>query len=559
VTLTSFLRQRGIHILIALLLFATVFASCGGPEQKKAPKSTVLTMLANTGGGYTRNFNPYSSSVISGTQGLMYETLLQYNRLDGTVKPWLASSYEMTSDAQSLTFHLTSGVQWSDGQPFSSDDVLFTLNLIKDNGSIDGSGIGQYLKDVSAPDSSTIKVTLSQPFFPILWYLGGQTYILPKHVWSNVKDDPAKFDDPDPVGTGPLKLKSFTPQLVVLEKNPKFRQASKVVVTELRIPAFDSNTSAELALQKGEIDWTNLYIPNIQKTYIDLDKKHNHYWFPASDIVMLFVNLTRPPFDKLEVRQAISYAIDRDQLNTVGESGYEPPASPTALVPTHFKDYQDPQYTSLKFTQDAKKATSLLESLGYTRGGDGIYADKSGKKLDFKLNVVSGYTDWITNCQLMQQQLKAVGINVTVNTVDFDTYYDALQKGDYDLAMLWTNPGPTPYYILDGLLRSSNSAPVGEAAPSNFQRWNDPKTDELLDQYASTSDPALQKQAIQGLQKIMVEQLPSIPLLVEPYWYQYSTKKFVGWPDEKNPYAAPGTAVYPDIEYVLVNLRASDE
>jgi peptide/nickel transport system substrate-binding protein len=83
----------------------------------------------------------------------------------------------------------------------------------------------------------------------------------------------------------------------------------------------------------------------------------------------------------------------------------------------------------------------------------------------------------------------------------------------------------------------------------------DPATDKLLNQYAATTDPNVQKQTIMALEKIMVEQLPSIPLTAEPYWYQYSTAKFVGWPDEQHPYAAPGTAVYPDIEYVLLNLH----
>ena len=541
--------------LSLLMLLSLLLAACGGSSTHKSNKSTSLTMLANAGGDYTRNFNPYSSSVISGTPGMIYETLLYFNRLNGDTKPWLAQSYDLASDATSITFHLRKDVKWSDGQPFTSDDVVFTFNLIKQNPSIDVSGISPRFKDVSAPDSSTVKVTLDAPYYPIIWYLGGQTYILPKHVWSTVKGDPAQYADPNPVGTGPFVLKSFTPQLVTLSKNPKFWQPGKPEVSELKIPAYNSNTSAELALQKGEIDWTNLYIPDIEKTYIKLDPVHNHYWFPSSDVVMLFMNNTKYPFNQLPVRQAISYAINRNQLNKVGESGYEPAASPTLILPANKKDYTAPEYSGLSFSVDVAKAQQLLESAGFSKGGDGIYADKQGKKLNFNLNVVSGYTDWITDCQLIASDLKAIGIKVTVNTIAFDAYYDALQKGNYDLAMLWTNPGPTPYYIFDGLLRSTNSAPNGQAAPSNYERWNDPNTDKLLDQYASSTDPNTQKQAIQALQKIMVEQLPSIPLTNEPYWYQYSTKKFTGWPDAQNPYAAPGTATYPDIEYVVLNLH----
>src|SRR6266566_2256185 len=140
-------------ILISLLLlFSVVLTACGASNSstKKPAHPNSLTMQANQTDAYSRNFNPYSPTVISGTQGLIYETLLNVNRLDGTVKPWLASSYELASDAQSITFHLRQGVTWSDGQPFTSDDVVFTLKLIQKNPSIDLTGIDAAVKDVTA-------------------------------------------------------------------------------------------------------------------------------------------------------------------------------------------------------------------------------------------------------------------------------------------------------------------------------------------------------------------------------------------------------------------------
>ena len=549
-------RKKAATILMPLLLLlAVVLAACsGGSTGHKPAHPNSLTMLANETDAYPQNFNPYSPSVISGTQGLIYETLLSINRLDGSVKPWLASSYQLAPDAQSITFHMRQGVVWSDGQPFTSDDVLFTLNLILKNPSIDLTGIGAAVKDVSAPDSSTVVVTLSKPFNPIVWILGGQVFILPKHAWSSVNGDPSQYADPHPVGTGPYVVKSFTPQLIDLAKNPKFRLAGKPEVDEVKIPAYASNDSAQLALQKGQIDWTNLYIPELDKTYVALDKQHNHYWFPSSDDVMLYLNLTKAPFNDLQVRKAISLALNRQNISTLGESGYEPPANPTGLVGETIKSYIDPQYAHLQFTQNATQAGQTLESDGWVKGSDGFYA-KNGKQLAFALNVVSGYTDYVADCQVMVKDLQAAGIKATVNAMSNDAFTNALQNGNYDTSILWTNPGPTPYYIYDGLLRSTNSAPIGQSAPSNYERWMNPATDALLDQYAGSTDPTVQKQAIAGLEKIMVEQLPSIPLTAEPYWYQYSTAKFVGWPDAQHPYAAPGAAVYPDIEYVLLNLQ----
>ncbi|MGH2480440.1 MAG: ABC transporter substrate-binding protein, partial [Ktedonobacteraceae bacterium] len=261
-------RKRAGTILISLLLLlAMVLAACGGSGNTRRPAHpNSLTMLANETDAYPQNFNPYSPSVISGTQGLIYETLLAVNRLDGTITPWLASSYQLSPDAQRLTFHLRQGIVWSDGKPFTSADVVFTLNLILTNPSIDLTGIGAAVTDVNAPDSNTVVVTLSKPFNPIIWILGGQVFILPQHTWSKVTGDPSQFADPHPVGTGPYIVKSFTPQLVDLVKNPKFRLAGKPEVDEVKIPAYSSNDSAQLALQKGQIDWTNLYIPDLNKT-----------------------------------------------------------------------------------------------------------------------------------------------------------------------------------------------------------------------------------------------------------------------------------------------------
>jgi len=551
-------KGRTAFWLPLLMVFVVVLAACGGSNSTTAHKRPAhpnsLTLLANEQDAYTQNYNPYSPGVISGTQGLIYETLLYVNRLDGSVKPWLASSYNLASDAQSITFHLRQGVTWSDGQPFTSADVAFTINLILKNPSIDLTGIDAAVKNVSAPDASTVIVTLSKPFNPIVWILGAQVFILPQHTWSGVKGDPSQYADPNPVGTGPYIVKSFTPQLVDLVKNPKFWQPGKPQVDEVKIPAYSSNDSAQLALQKGQIDWTNLFIPDLDKTYVALDPQHYHYWFPSSDDVMLYLNLTKAPFNDLQVRKAISLALNRQTISKLGEAGYEPPANPTGLVGEAIKTYIDPQFANLQFAQNVTQADQTLQSDGWTKGADGFYA-KNGKQLAFSIIVVSGYTDYVADCQVMVSDLKAAGINATVNAMSNDAFTNALGNGQYDAGILWTNPGPTPYYIYDGLLRSTNSAPIGQSAPSNYERWMDPTTDNLLNQYASSTDPQVQKQALDGLQQIMVNEIPSIPLTAEPYWYEYSTANFVGWPDTQNPYAAPGTAEYPDIEIVLLNLQ----
>jgi peptide/nickel transport system substrate-binding protein len=161
----------------------------------------------------------------------------------------------------------------------------------------------------------------------------------------------------------------------------------------------------------------------------------------------------------------------------------------------------------------------------------------------------------VTDCQIMANDLKAIGMNVTVNAISQNNYVNALQTGNYDAAISWTNPGPTPFYLYNALLNSQYILPPGQISPSNWERWKDPTSDQLLKQYATSSDPSVQQQAIYGLEKIMVEQMPAIPLVYGATWYEYNTSRFTGWPDASNPYAVPSPYTYPDDEIVVLNVK----
>ena len=217
--------------------------------------------------------------------------------------------------------------------------------------------------------------------------------------------------------------------------------------------------------------------------------------------------------------------------------------------------YLSPDYANNSFTVDTNKANQLLQSAGFTKGSDGIYADKNGKKLAFSMNVVTGWTDWVTDCQIMASSLKAIGMNVSVNAISYNAYYSALQLGNFDSAISWTSAGPSPFFLLNGLLNSMQTAPLGQSAPTNWERWSNPTSDHLLTQYASSPDANVQAQALYGLQKIMVEQVPSIPLVYGANWNEYSTAHFTGWPSADNPYALPAPFSYPDSEITVLHLH----
>lgn len=543
---------------LALVLFpacATTIPSGDGTVVNGIKYGGSVSVMPGPYGLFDRNFNPLQPiNARSGTLGMIYETLLVFNQLKKTTTPWLATNYTWSSDLTRLTFTLRTGIKWSDGQPFTSDDVVYTLNLLHQYRQLDTSGISHFIKSVMDPNAQTVVIQFYHPSVPELWYIAGQTFIVPHHIWQHIKDP---VNDPvlNPVGTGPFMLKSFDPALYVLGRNPSYWQAGKPYIDELRYPAYESNSSADLILAQGSIDWNGIYSAKLQTNFVDRDPAHHHYWFPPVKDVMLYMNLTSFPFNILAVRQAISLAINRQRLFLQGETGFEPPASPTGLVLPSDQSYLNPQYANLSTGVDATRAMTLLASAGFTRGNDGMYVDEQGRPLAFTLNVVSGWTDWENDCRYIAEDLKNIGIAVTVNHVAYTDYLTALENGSYSAAISWTTNGPSPYYLYNSLLASANSAPVGKVASSNWERWNDAATNQLLTQFAESNSSSVQQQALNGLQKIMVEQVPAIPLIYNVGWYEYTTTRFVGWPTPQDPYAVPSPYIYPDSEIVALHLH----
>jgi peptide/nickel transport system substrate-binding protein len=169
------------------------------------------------------------------------------------------------------------------------------------------------------------------------------------------------------------------------------------------------------------------------------------------------------------------------------------------------------------------------------------------------LRSVDTYSDWNAAAKLIASQAQAVGIEIKNVTVGENDYYTLRTDGKYDYQLMFCGMvgGPTPYYLYNQYL---NSAQIGQGK-FNFVAWNDPATDTLLNQYASTTDPTAQKQAIQGIEKIFVENQPFIPLWTGADYDEYTTRNFTGWPDQRNPYSSGSPNAAPDYEIVILHLQ----
>ncbi|MGN6167168.1 MAG: ABC transporter substrate-binding protein [Solirubrobacteraceae bacterium] len=559
--------------LMALAAVCMLLAACGGTSSSGGSSSTSSKATAVSGGKvagklvvdnesgstWTCQFNPFNPAVTLVSFGWVYEPLEYVNILKtGSTTPWLASSSQWSSDFKTLTFTIRNGAKWSDGQPFTADDVAYTFNAMKSDKAIDLNAIwkadGGPLTNVALKGNQVV-LTFDGPSQPYFYLVADQTPIVPKHIWSTLNQSKLhSYSDTHPVGTGPYLVSNCAPQNIKYLNNPNYWQSTSghpvPAVKEVDYPAFLSNTSANLVLSQGGAQWGGQYIPNIQTFYISKDPAHRHYWFAPVLNVSLFPNLTNSVLSQLPVRQAISLAIDRATVSRLGESGYQAPANQTGVVLPTFSSWSDSSLAQT--TYSPSKAEQTLTSAGFTKGSDGIYKDKSGNPLAFTIKTISGYSDWDSSLQLITQQLKAVGIKVTVQDENTTSYTTDLQSGHFDLAYGGSggpapSPGPSPYYELRGLLFS------GTIGSTNYERFKSPSTDALFNQYSSAS-PSQQIAIIHDIQKVMVDQVPLIPVTEGVDWYQYDTSHFAGWPTQSNPYAQPSPYQAPDMGVVLTHL-----
>src|SRR5579864_2173568 len=213
-------RHLGIGLLALLTL---VVAACGGtsntPAIQPAAGGTV-TIDNESGTLWTCDFNPYNASVNGLAFGIVYEPLVYDNLLTDKKTPWLASAYQWSSDGKALTFTIRPGVQWSDGQPFTADDVIFTFNLLKQNSALDLQSDWTVLSSVTKEGTDKVVMTFQSSAVPYFYQVAGQTAIVPQHIWSAIKDPTSKVDKP--VGTGPFTMNQCTPQNVEYIRNPSY-------------------------------------------------------------------------------------------------------------------------------------------------------------------------------------------------------------------------------------------------------------------------------------------------------------------------------------------------
>ena len=531
--------SRSLRALALAGLAGVAALSAPLPAMAEVPLDQLVRIVAEGGNSFTRTFNPFSPTARWVSTRTMYEPTMIQNYATGQLDPWLATGYEWSADALSLTLTLRDDVKWSDGEAFTAADVAFTFNLMKDNPGLIGpaaGAFGQYLSAVEAVDDTTVKFTFSTTYTPGLYAIVDQ-FIVPEHVWKDVAD-PVTFENSEPVGTGPFTtIDAFGTDRYQVTKNPNYWQPLNI--EGVFVQGFNGNDQVSAAVLSGNIDWGGL-VPDPDTTFVALDPEHFGYWWPRTSVVMLLANTTDGALGDTTVRKAMSLALDRQRMINTGVWGKSVPGNATGLPEGPFKDWIDPAVVEAGASWvniDPDAANKLLDDAGYARGADGIRVDKDGQPMAYDIIVPSGWNDWVSASQIVAENLADIGMDVTLRTTTADSWTNSTFTGQFDLSLGTAQRTATPFEFYRNNMATSSVQPVGTASPNNQQRYGDPAVDELLAKFAASTDAAEQKAIIAQLEGMFNDAAPAIPLYEQPDWGLYNTTRFTGFPNAENAYA----------------------
>lgn len=448
--------------------------------------------------------NVYSTGYLGDAQATVVEGLLapdskaQYVPVLATEVPTIENGGIVVSEdgkTMDITYHLRPDVKWHDGEPFTSADVKYTWEAVKDPAFIAESKSGtEDIDSIETPDELTVVChynTVNPTFASTLFTFG----IMPKHLLEGTDLNTSDYNRV-PVGTGPFKVSEFEQgQYVVVEKFEDYWRGDDMPYLDKIIFKMLPDTNTLMTqLKSGEVDLA-VQVPYNQAKQIEAVDRLELITGPLLSWQHLDFNFRNEILADITVRKAVAQAIDRSVI-IKAQGGY-PEAIKSVVVPVF--DYYDDATPEVAFDPDA--ANAALDEAGYTKGSDGI-REKDGTRLSFDFVVQAGRADDELVQQIIIAQLKAIGIEATADNKDGVAYREARYKGNYDLIYgRWITSADPVYTVF-----------YGSEGPNNGQGYSNPDLDAQFEIFDNSLDPAVRAEAASKFQAIIAEDLPTIPL-----------------------------------------------
>ncbi|MDE0057582.1 MAG: ABC transporter substrate-binding protein [Defluviicoccus sp.] len=466
------------------------------------------TLVVAAGPGL-RHLNP---AVQSGAHaGIGVQLFAGLVRVDDRFRPrpYLAERWEISEDGLSYAFHLVPGARFHDGTPITSEDVAFSLAVVKQHHPF---GIAMFdgVEAVDTPDPRTAVIRLSKPHPALMQSLVPLLMpVIPKHVFGDGRDPRTHPMNAAPVGSGPFRFKEWLRgRHVILERNDDFFLEGRPLLERIVVRFFNLPSVRMLALEKGEVDYypfAGVRFRDVPRLADNPDLRVSTRGYEAfGPVNYVEFNLRKPPFDDLRVRRAVAYAIDQDFMVTTLHGGLPRPG----YGPLH---RSSPFYGDglNAYALDLVRARALLDQAGYAPDAEGV-------RFRVALDYPPFHADSLaTGAEYIKVQLKKVGIAVDLRApADFASWAQRIGSWDYQFTMNshWTYPDP-----VIGVHRIYLCGNIRKTIWSNTQGYCNERVDALLREAGSTLDVARRKTLYGAFQRIVSEELPLYFINEEPY------------------------------------------
>ncbi|WP_407332518.1 ABC transporter substrate-binding protein [Enterovibrio sp. 27052020O] len=523
------------------LCFALIsFTSIAAPH--------TLTIIPELSNGFVRNYNPFRPDQLATTQDFVFESLMVFE--DEQVHYRLAESYTLSPDLKGITLTLRKGIQWSDGTPFSSDDVVFSLSLLKNEPELDYNSLGEWIERVEKRGKNEVYVSLTRPNAQIAQRLQ-EAIIVPVHQWQDIKDKRYHLNA-NPVGTGPFTdIRAFSSNNIVQCRNPHYWQQDALKIDCIRYPMVRTNDELVSRLSNGEFDWASAFIPDIERNYASYSPDY-HYHHKPSTIVSLLFNFNHPDLETRKIiqdvrfRRAVSMSLARDLIIDIAVFGQGEKAAFASGLESRFDNWIENSAAEqhLYFIRfHPNTAARLLDELGLKdNDGDGFRELPSGAPFSLSLIAPSGWTDFTSAANIAAEMLMAIGIDIHTLELPFSQYTSQMAEARYGMSITNYFSGVTPFRYLNAAFNSRYQSPHDPRFAQHY--FHDEEINELLDAFLLETTQEGQREVINRLHLRIAAQQVTVPLYYKLETVEFTTTRFKGWRRH-----ADGTPNVPPIWY----------
>ena len=502
-------------LVVVIFLVATIglllYHVSNLPSQVGTGSQPATLKIASEDYGYPSPYTFYPRGPGYLRMSLLFDTLAWKDK-DGVI-PWLSERYEVSKDGREWVFYLHPGVKWHDGQPLTADDVKFTFEYIRSHPHPWYSREIGVIESVDVINPQQVKVTLKIPYAPFLANIAATIPIIPKHIWQNVTD-PMKFTEPAAaIGSGPFKLVKYDKAnaVYIYEANREYFNG-RVKIGRL---IFVQPGQPLLAFQNGEVD---AFTPDADQVAV-LKKEKNVKIIEGSGfwVSRLMFNLAQPPFDRIEFRRAVAYALNLPEIVSRATHDGATPGNPGYLSP-ELSEWYNPHVPTYPY--DQAKARNLLAKLGYTQiGSDGIRTTPDGKRLSCELLTFQQGQEG----EIIKSMLAAVGIEVRLKALEKGAHDQLIDSGQYQIAINGHGGiGGDPVFLNQLIMPMT-------AAQDNPSLYSSSEYIRLAQRQASMINIEERRQAVFAMQEMLAYDLPTIPLYYRKMYFAYRPDKLDGW------------------------------